>query len=109
MQFISHASCYLISELLLHFDDMYLNCIDNIAAENVNTGVGCLGKCGGKEGPCQWCGPTSMCCTQNKEISKNENNCNGNFGGLKIHECVETPAGGKNSNLLRNIYIYIYI
>ena len=86
-------------ELILQNKDIYRNDIDIFVAKNVNTGVGCLGKCGGKEGPCQWCGPTSMCCTQNPKISKNTNGCDGSFGGLKIHECIGNPGGGKKSDL----------
>ena len=59
----------------------------------MNAGVDCWEKCGGKQGPCDWCG-NGRCCK--KGWPDTSNGCDGSFGGNTMHECVLKP-GGKTS------------
>lgn len=54
-----------------------------------NTGVDCWGRCGSKQGPCDWCGKNGMCCTRRAGWTDTSNGCDGTFGGLKTHECID--------------------
>ena len=58
----------------------------------VDTGVSCWAKCGGKQGPCGWCGDNRMCCKYG--WTDTSNGCDGTFGGLKFHECFLNPNAG---------------
>ena len=60
-----------------------------------NTGVDCLGRCGMKQGPCEWCGPKGMCCTRKVGWTDTSNGCDGTFGGLTTHECIDPSLFGK--------------
>ena len=61
-----------------------------------NAGKHCYWKCGGKQGPCWWCGKEGMCCSQSSKTEFGwryyevgfENGCDGTFGGKTKHECV---------------------
>ena len=49
----------------------------------------CWNKCKETQGPCLWCGG-GMCCR--KVWKDTSNGCDGTFGGLKMHQCVD-PQG----------------
>ena len=47
----------------------------------------CWRACGGKQGPCTWCGVGGKCCTRKHGWTDTSNGCDGTFGGLTQHEC----------------------
>ena len=51
----------------------------------------CFNKCGGKQGPCDFCGAGRLCCRKN-HYDKTKG-CDGTFGGQNQHECVHSPSG----------------
>ena len=60
----------------------------------VNTGVDCWYKCGEKEGPCEQCGKNGYCCRFRRSDTSGYSGCDGTFGGLRKHECVENSNAG---------------
>ena len=73
---------------------------DNIlfSAQAQDTGVDCYSKCGYQQGPCKYCWESSLkplCCTKRKDFEDTSCGCDGNIGGLHVHECVAAPLIGK--------------
>ena len=68
------------------------------SAKAQDTGVACYSKCGYQQGPCKYCWESSgqpLCCTRRKDFKDTSCGCDGNIGGLHVHECVAAPLIGK--------------